>query len=180
MKLKKWIALFLILVLAASLLVGCAKDNKDTKDPEETTAPAEEVVEGVYVTINGQNVQLGMAYADVADKLGEETQPAEVIDSCDPESDWKQTMHYYPGVTITEDKDGNLDSFSLGEPVNGSEVLFMGKIKVGATADDVVAVMGEADQADEYSLFYTSQGPWIGVYLEDGKVTGIMIMGGMD
>lgn len=169
---KKTLSILLALLLIAALLAGCGQ--KTPSAPAEDAYSAETADAGIYVTVNGQNLTVGVPYAGVQEKLGEETQPAETITSCDENSDWKQTMHFYEGLTVTEDKDGNID----GVQVSGGEYALMGKIKIGATKDEVKEVLGEPDTDAAWGLYYTSGAPWVNIYVDEetGLVSGFALM----
>ncbi len=110
-------------------------------------------------------------------QLGTETQPAEVITSCDENSDWQQTMHFYGSVIVTEDKDGIIDSVT----VNGGESTLMGKIAIGATKDEVKSVLGDPGTDDSWGLYYDSTNPWVNVYTDEetGLVSGFALLPAM-
>ena len=168
---KKILSILLVVTLSAALLAGCSGQKKPSQ-PEEQPAAAEP--EGVYVAMNGVNISLGIPFADLQDKLGEESKPSETINSCDENSDWKQTMHFYDGVTVTEDKDGLID----GVEVSGDTASLMGKIKIGATADEVKEALGEPDTDAEWGIYYNSSNPWVNIYLDEetGTVSGFALM----
>ncbi len=159
---KKAVFLMLAALLLAALLLGCA----DAKQPAETAAstpapqdsaaePAER--EGIFVTVNGVEVYTGVPYAEYREKLGKEIKPAEEVLACDPGSDWKQTMHFYQGVTVSEDKDGLVNSIQ----VEAGDAAILGKLGIGATREEVKALLGQPDEEDEWSLFYSSTQPQI-------------------
>ena len=182
---KKVISVLLAVLLITVLFAACKSNNEsaESKDSVSTTAapavsvteaPSEpEAEEGIYATINGVNVTVGVPFADMEAALGEQTQPAETIDSCDPDSDWKQTMHYYEGVIITENKDGIIDGIQVQE---GDSAL-MGKIKIGAARDDVKALLGEPETDETWGMFYETK-PGVNLYLDEetGLVSGFAIM----
>ena len=173
MKKTSCIVISMLLIVAA--LAGCSSDKK----AETETAAAEE---GVYVSINEVKVHTGQAYADVKDALGDEIKPSETIESCDPDSDWVQIMHYYAGTIVSEDKDGNIMSIEVTDREQASDAAFLcapDPVRLGDKFEDVKTIIGEPDQEDEYSLFYTSGDPMIYIYLDEnaGTVTGIMLMG---
>ena len=204
---KKFCTILLGMMLAASLAAGCGqsgKSNQETKAAEAQTTEAQtteaqateaqtteaqtaeaQAPEGIYLAYNGVNVQIGMAFADVKDGLGEEMKPAETIGSCDENSDWTETTHYYPGFVMTEDKDGNITGFTISEfEFEGKDAALNGQLKLGATSEEAKAVLkdvlGDPDTEDETSIYYNA-GPWVGVMLdEDSKtVNSIMVMTGM-
>lgn len=178
MSIKKILCVLLAVLLLAALFAGCKKteENKKTEEKKTTDPTATETEEeGVFVTMNGFNLKVGVPYADVKDKLGKEIAPAETIDSCDPNSDWKQTMHFYEGVIVTEDKDGNIDGIQVQE----GDAALMGKIRIGATKEDVKAVLGEPDTDAEWGIYYESD-PMINFYLDEetGLISGFAVMPG--
>ena len=159
---KKIVFIMLAALLLAALLPGCA----DAKQPAETAAstpfpqdsaakPAEQ--EDIFVTVNGVDVYTGVPYAEYKEQLGEEIKPAEEVLACDPSSDWKQIMHFYQGVTVSEDKDGLVNSIQ----VEAGDAAILGKIGVGSTREEVKALLGQPDEEDEWSLFYSSTQPQI-------------------
>lgn len=169
---KKALSVLLAVLLLATLFVGCKTDSNNPDAPADQNEPAAE--EGVFITFNGQNIKVGVPFTEMKDKLGEETQPAETIDSCDEGSDWKQTMHFYGGVIVTEDKDGNID----GVQVQEGDAALMGKIKIGASKDDVKAVLGEPDTDESWGLYYTKANPSVNIYLDEetGLISGFALM----
>lgn len=171
---KKILSILLALTLFAALLAGCSGQQKPSQPQEE---PAAAEPEGIYVAMNGVNISLGIPFADLQDKLGEEVKPSETINSCDENSDWKQTMHFYDGVTVTEDKDGLID----GVEVSGDAAALMGKIRISSTKDEVIEVMGEPDTDAEWGMYYTTTNPWVNIYLDEetGAITGFALMKSM-
>ncbi len=169
---KKVLSILLAVLLLATLFVGCKGDSKKPDDATEKNETVEE--EGVFITYNGQNIKTGVPFTEMKDKLGKETQPAETIDSCDEGSDWKQTMHFYEGVIVTENKDGIID----GVQVQEGDSALMGKIKIGASKDDAKALLGEPDTDQSWGLYYTNSNPQITVYLDEetGVISGFALM----
>lgn len=186
---KKTLSILLAVLLIAALLVGCSNDkaksdaksdasdktDSSNKSDESKTDPSgEETEEGIFVLINGQNIKVGVPFADMEDKLGKEAQPAETSDSCDEGSDWKQTMHFYDGMIVTENKDGIID----GLQVSDGDAALMGKIRIGATKDDVKALLGNPDTDESWGIFYENTNPKINLYLDEetGLITGFALM----
>lgn len=193
---KKVLSILLAVLLLATLFAGCKAKSKNPdatteanepaenesgetntveSEPVETT-PAEE--DGIFVTYNGQNIKVGVPFTEMQDMLGEETQPAETIDSCDEGSDWKQTMHFYSGMIVTENKDGIIDGIQVQE----GEAALMGKIKIGASKDDVKAVLGEPDTDESWGIYYEKTNPMVNFYLDDetGLISGFALMAGAE
>ena len=163
---KKIVFIMLAALLLAALLLGCA----DAKQPAESLAskpagqdtasaaePAAPGQEGVFVTVNGVELCTGIPYAEYKEQLGEEIKPAEEVLACDPSSDWKQTMHFYQGVTVSEDKDGLVNSIQ----VEAGDAAILGKLGIGSTREEVKALLGQPDEEDEWNLFYSSTQPQI-------------------
>lgn len=100
--------------------------------------------------------------------------PAETIESCDEGSDWKQTMHYYEGVTITENKDCVIDCVQVGD----GDAALMGKIRIGASRDDVIAFFGTPDTDESWGIMYENTSPMVNFYLDDetGLISGFALM----
>ena len=169
---KKVLSILLAVLLLATLFVGCNNGRKNTDASEEKEQSSEE--EGIFVTYNGQNIKVGVPFTDMKDKLGKETQPAETIDSCDEGSDWKQTMHFYDGMIVTENKDGIIDGLQVQE----GDAALMGKIKIGASKEDVKAVMGEPDTDESWGIYYENTNPTVNFYLDDetGLISGFALM----
>lgn len=190
MKFTKILSLLLAVLMIAALFVGCTPETKptdaqtekqtekqteaqteaQTDAPATTEAPAAEV----YVEVNGEKIVLGVPFEELKDKLPAETQPAETIDSCDPDSDWKQTIHYYNGFVVKENKDGVATAIEVSE----GEYAVNGKIKIGSTRDEVKALLGEPDDDTEWGLYYTSTMPLMTFFLDEetGLVTGFGVM----
>lgn len=173
---KRTIAIVCTLLLLAALTVGCAKSEPAATQPA-ATQPAEtqpKEPEGVYVLVNGQYVVPDVPFADYKDKLGAESKPAETIGSCDEDSDWSQTSHFYGSVKLVEDKDGIL----TGIEVDGGDAAVNGKIKVGATAEEIKAVLGTPDTDETWGIYYDASKPMITFWLDEetGKCTGFAVM----
>ena len=184
MNLKRTFAVVLTLALIAALLIGCAKTEKPAETQASTeaskpaateaapveTEPAE--TDGVFIVLNGVNVTTGVAYASIADRLGDETRPPETIEACDPASDWRQTMHYYGDNIVTEDKDGIIDTIQI----YNDEAALMGQFRIGAAAEDVRALFGTPETEGLLGMYYSERDPMVNVFLENGIVTGFNLM----
>ena len=174
---KKTLCLLLAALLIAALFVGCSsgKTPEGTKATENAAveSTAASAPEGPYLTLNGEYITLGLAFADVKDKLGEETAPAEEMYACDPGSDWKQTMHTYAFGTVTEDKDGVLNSIQI----SSGDATVNGTVGIGATVDKVKAALGEPESEEEgLALYYTFSNVMVNLFLEQNTVTGFNMM----
>ena len=183
---KKTTLLLCIALLICCLLIGCSDAKSDGKSttaaPETTQTP---VPDGFYVLYNGTPIALGMKYADVKEGLGAEAAPAEEILPCDGSDAFKDTMHTYAGMTVTENINGIIKDIEISDiPVSGDEAALMGKIKLGAKQEDVVAAMGEPNNfplaEDDFALTYRTDNQFINVFLDPDNnketVSGVMMM----
>ena len=198
MKMNRIIALMLAALLLAAVFAGCAREKtpETTKAPEtqapetrapetkapETQAPETEAADQqdfFWFTLNGTEIHMGVPYAELKEKLGDEAKPSETIEACDPSSDWVQIVHFYPGITVNEDKNGNVFGIELGEyNVGPGDAVINGTLKVGvSTRDDVVSVLGEPEP-NEYGMFYNWNGYMLAVYLDEetGLLSSAMVM----
>ena len=119
-----------------------------------------------------QYVSLDADFSKYAEALGGEVKASE------QDAEWQHTMHYYAGLTVTEDKDGKIDSILLSDETGkNDEIAFMGKLSLGMKAEDAKAILGEPDREDAYSMFYTGGDPWVYIYLDEstGEITGIFL-----
>lgn len=208
MKTNRIIAILLALLMAAALFVGCQEtEPNDTKAPDtqapdtkvpdtqapdtkapDTQAPDTQTPdtqpsqndELFWFTLNGEEIHLGVPYAELAEKLGDEAKPSETIESCDPGSDWITIQHYYPGITVNEDKNGNVFGIEMSEwAVGPGDVTVNGVLKLGeATEEDVYEVLGKPEEPNEYGIFYDWNGYHLGIYLNDdtGLLESAMVM----
>ena len=153
----------------------------DTQAPDtqatETQAPENQ--DFFWFTLNGVEIHLGVPYAELKEKLGDEAKPSETIEACDPNSDWVQIQHYYPGITVSEDKDGNVFGIELSEwAVGPGDATLNGVLKVGvSTREDVVKALGEPEP-NEYGIFYDWNDYRLAIYLneETGILDSAMVM----
>lgn len=190
--LKTMLALLLVLTLTAALFVGCSAEPKsketETASQAETQPAGSETqsveteemqpadLSEVFVTFNDVKVVLGAPYADCKDQLGAEIKPADVEGSCDPGSDWCRTYHYYDGLTVQEDQNGNVAGFEFHEPVD--TVAFMGQLKLGDPIEKVPTVLGETEPS-EYGIFYMTDAVYIALYPDEDNgttIADIMVM----
>ena len=177
MKTNRIIAILLVLLMAAALFVGCQETKPgDTQAPDTQPAQSDELF---WFTLNGVEIHMGVPYAELAEKLGGEAKPSETIESCDPGSDWITIQHFYPGITVNEDKNGNVFGIEMSEwAVGPGDVTLNGVLKLHeATRDDVVAVLGEPEP-NEYGIFYDWNGYNLGIYLNEdtGLLESAMVM----
>ena len=157
---KKCFLLLCAVLLMSTLLAGCGKKSGGAKEPE-----------GMYVTYNGAYVAIGMTFADIKDSLGEQTAPDEVILPCDGGDAYKDTMHFYNGLTVTENKDGIVSQIEISTIYEGEgDASLNGKVKIGDKQEDAVAALGEPEYwpipDDDYALTYTEGDKHIVVFLD--------------
>ena len=189
---KKTLSLLLALLLLAALLTACAVKapaSPATELPQESnqeTAPAPAATGGrMYILYNNTEDALGDTFADLKDSLGEEAAPAQEILPCDGSDLFKDTMHYYQGLSITENIDGIIKEIDVsdlyGDVANAS---LMGQVVVGDTQAKALEVLGEPDNfplaEDDFSLTYQPDNQYVMVYLDPDNnketVSGISMM----
>ncbi len=151
-----------------------------TRDPAESTTvpgdttpdPAEDmpdpVTVGIYMLVNGTKIELGMSYADVKEALGAQTAPDQELGSCDNPT-FVRIVHYYPGLTITENPDGTIWAIELSSMYAGeSDAALMENIKIGTSMDEVISVLGEPEnlKSAEYDcmLIYRQEDQYVCIY----------------
>ncbi len=176
MKLKKTLVTLAACALMLGSLTACGdKKEETTAAAQETTAAAEksENAGEVFMTFNGVDVHIRADFASIKDSLGTEVKPAETIEPCDG-GDYIQIMHYYDGLTITTLRDEIVIGLEIADG-NGAPAL-MGKVKVGDTPDAVKSALGDPENEDEFSLSYNIDGAQVMVYLDNGAVSGSIVI----
>ena len=184
-----------IILLLTVLLVGCTaagspqapasrnsfsaterKPNPAEHTPARTESSSSiAAAEGMYMLVNGTEIALGMNYADVREGLGAETAPEQEFGSCDEDPSALKTVHFYPDLTVTEDSNGVICGIELNSLFEGEgDSALIGKVTLGTTLDEAVAVLGEPENyplaEDDYALIYREDGQVIYVFLDvDGK-----------
>ena len=187
MKLKKILTTITVGALLMGTLVACGEKKDDTAAQttaaaettaaagEETTAAAVSA-DNPYISFNGVDVQIGMNWADIKDKLGSETKPVDEIKPCDG-GDYIQIMHYFDGLTVTTLRDETVVTLSTEDGGDGATL--MGQVKKGDSIDAVKSAMGEPDSIDEYQMNYTKGNASVFVYLENNVVRAVAFMKAM-
>ncbi len=184
---KKTAMILSVILLLAALLVGCTEGGStpastdatvqsnapvDTNAPADTQATQEDSqTEGMYVEYNGVKIALGVNFADLKDALGEQTMPDQVIYPCDGGDAYKDTMHFYPALAVTENKDGIISNIEISDVYEGEcQAKLMGTITIGNSQQEAVEALGEPDNfplaEDDYSLNYNSEDQAIMVFLD--------------
>ena len=149
---------------------------ESTSTPSENT-PDPTGTDGMYMLVNGTRVELGMKYADVKEGLGAQTAPDQELGSCDDPS-FVRMVHFYPGMTITENPDGTIWGMELSSVYAGEgDATLKGSVKLGTTLDAALAVLGQPENAssvnDDCMLIYRQDGQDIYVFLDTKTVNGI-------
>ena len=173
---KKFICLICGILLLTSLLVGCTSgkttnDSTDSNDKSNESDKSKDTQpKGIYMTFNGTSFTLGMPYADVKDGLGAQTEPEEVILPCDGGDSYKNTIHHYPGFTVTENKDGIICEIDFSTMYGEGDASLMGKIKIGSTQAEAVEALGTPDNYpladDDFALSYSYDDKFVIVFLD--------------
>ena len=189
MKFNRILPILLAALLTVALFAGCAKtETADTTQSRAAGAPptqaagepqASQSDDHFWFTHNGVEIHMGVPFAELAEKLGSESKPSETIESCDPGSDWVQIQHYYPGITVHEDKDGNVFGVEMSEwnVPSAGDLTMNGVLKLHeSTRDDVVAALGEPEP-NEYGIFYDFDGYTLCINLDEstGLLDSVMV-----
>ena len=183
---KKWLVLLLALVMVFTMAACGSNDepSEDQTEPQDQTEPADTanaetaLPQEAYVLMNGVEVRVGDQIADIEDKIGEQTQPSETIQPCDPEAEDPTVEYYYPGVKITTNMDGVIAVLSLDERNGETDSAFLGTVKLGDPVDGIKAVLGEGEEDDMFLQYQYGDTDGILVYKdEEGNdtFTGVVI-----
>lgn len=142
---------------------------ENTTTPSENTSdPAD--TDGMYMLVNGTRVELGMKYADVKEGLGAQTAPDQELGSCD-DPDFVRIVHFYPGMTVTENPDGTIWGMELSRMYAGEgDAALKGIVKLGTTLDAALAALGQPENAlsakDDCMLIYQQDGQIVYIFLD--------------
>ncbi len=167
---KKLCVLLIAAVLAATLFVGCSGGKKSAAEPK-----------GMYLQYNDAKISIGMKFEDIKEGLGTETRTPEVILPCDGGDAYKDTLHFYPGMAVTENIDGVISQIEVSDIYEGeANATVNGKVKVGDTVETAVGALGEPVTYpipdDEYAMTYNEGDANILLFLDpDNKdvISGI-------
>ena len=127
-----------------------------TEPASDTTAPTEqsteaEAAEGMYLLVNGVRLAPGLPYAEVKAALGAQTAPDQALDACDGSS--FGTIHFYPGMTVTENESGVIRGIECSVQFEGeSDAALLGRVGLGATTAEVLAALGVPENAASADL----------------------------
>ena len=180
MRLKK---AFLTAACGAVLLgalTACGSD-KETTTAANTTAETTAAVEAsapaegaTAVTFNGTDVAMNADWNSVKDGLGAEAKPAETIQPCDG-GDYIQIIHFYDGLEVTTLRDENVVGLSI--PIGSTSTASIKGVKIGDSAEAVKSAMtGTISNETEDMISYDTSDANVMFYLENGAVTGAMMM----
>jgi hypothetical protein len=179
-----------IMVMMLGVLAGCGGNSsssaKSSASNDTTEAKKEAAVddsapdtgvEGAYVLFNGVELKAGGKFSAVKDKLGEVAKPDETIEPCDGGTAGTRIMHYYTGITITEYVDDDTMEFIEvnSRDVGEGDAALGGTVKLGGTADEVTALLGDTTDKDDTYLGYNFNDVMIQASLNDGKVENISL-----
>ncbi len=145
---------------------------ENTTTPSENTSdPAD--TDGMYMLVNGTRVELGMKYADVKEGLGAQTAPDQELGSCD-NPDFVRIVHFYPGMTVTENPDGTIWGMELSRMYAGEgDAALKGIVKLGTSLDAALAALGQPENAssakDDCMLIYQQDGQIVYIFLDTGN-----------
>ena len=152
-------------VTEAATTAEVTAESATTEASEQKTSATE-----AFFTLNEVDAKVGMSFADIKDKLGDEIKPAESVIPCGAGE--TQVFHYYDGFVVVEtEKEGVITGLELTEG-NNANAAFMGKVKVGDTPEQVKAAIGDPKDEDEYCLSYHIGDADVSVNLENGVVVG--------
>ena len=180
MKLRK---MMISAVLGAALVATLTACGKDDKKESTTAAATEAVTEAAaqedtrfdFIELNGVKVYMRGNYEEINDSLGAESQPVDVIEPCDG-GDYIQNLHHYGSVEITSLNDGKIVNIGASNAQPG-DLVIAGKINIGDSVDAVKEVLGSTpDREDEYGVSYQIGNTFMTVNMDNGKVSGVMMM----
>lgn len=165
---------------STSIPIDSAAAPAESSVPSNADTPEPTDADGMYLLINGARVEPGMRYADVRDCLGGQTAPDQEIGSCDNPS-FVRIVHFYPGLTVTENPDGVIWGMELSSVFAGEgDAALKGTIRIGTPLEEVLAILGEPENAssvkEDRTLIYQPENQDLYIFLDpDGKdtVTGI-------
>lgn len=133
----------------ASSDVAPASSDSFPEQPDSEPAPSEE--DGIYLLVNGVRLAPGMDYAERKAALGAPSAPDQALDACDGSS--FGTIHFYPGMTVTENESGVIRGIECSVQFEGeSDAALLGRVGLGATRPEVLAALGVPENAASADL----------------------------
>ena len=188
MRLKKAILTAACGALLLGALTACGSDKETTTaaattaaeatteagaDTGATEAPAASA-DAMAVSFNGVDIAMNADWNSVKDGLGAETKPADTIQPCDG-GDYIQIIHYYDGLEVTTLRDETVVGLSI--PMDSGSKATIKGIKIGDSADAVKSAMtGTISNENDSMISYDTPDANVMFYLENGAVTGAMMM----
>ncbi len=157
MKAKKFFLLALMIMVVFTFS-ACGGSGEPAGSGEAQDGPATvetSLPEGAYILMNGTEVRVGDNIANLEGKLGEETQPSETIQPCDPNLDMPTVQYYFNGVNLTTNEDGVISDIALDIRNGETDSSFGGKVKLGDPIDGVKEILGEPEEGNEDDMFIT-------------------------
>ena len=188
MRLKKAILTAACGALLLGALTACGSDKETTTatattaaeatteagaETGATEAPAASA-DAMAVSFNGVDIAMNADWNSVKDGLGAETKPADTIQPCDG-GDYIQIIHYYDGLEVTTLRDETVVGLSI--PMDSGSKATIKGIKIGDSADAVKSAMtGTISNENDSMISYDTPDANVMFYLENGAVTGAMMM----
>ena len=166
MIMKKLLCIVLALV---SVLALCACTDNGGNTTTTTPTTGDNTPKGYLFTYNNQQIGLNMKMADAQAKIGAETKK-NTSDSC--AFDGTDTVYYYDSIRITTSDDRGYEwvyEITLLDDVVATQE----GIRVGSTADEVVAKYGQSEGGTDALLTYAKDGMKLLFSMKDGKVSAI-------
>ena len=178
-----------IMVMMLGVLAGCGGNasgsNVSSSVSDKTEAAADNAdlsapdtgVEGAYVLFNGIELKAGGKFSAVKDKLGDTAKPDETIEPCDGGTAGTRIMHYYTGVTITEYVDDDTMEFIEinSRDVGEGDASLGGTVKLGGSAEDATALLGDTSDKDDTYLSYNFNDVMCQISMTDGKIDSMSL-----
>ncbi|MBR6881080.1 MAG: hypothetical protein IKN14_08405 [Clostridiales bacterium] len=175
MKARKIIAMAAASIMIVAAVAACSDKKEDEKkdDAAKTEASAEESekdhdaahVDGVVY--KGVEVVMNAPFADIKDQLGDTVKPDDVILPCDGGDLYKDTIHHYEELDVTENVNGDITDIEVPvDVVPGDDLLILGDIKIGDSIEDVLKAHPEFED-DEYCISYRSEGQYYCTIMKD-------------
>ena len=155
----------------AATTQAAAETTEDAKATEAATNTSSDLA---FISYNGVELRPGMTWADVKDSLGSESKPMEKIEPCGG-GDYIQELYFYKGLQIFTLRSETIISIEVPMSEDGDAALAGGKIKKGDSIDSVKEVFGEPT-GDEWQAVYEFGDSTLMFYLDNGTVTGIMLL----
>ena len=136
------------------------------------------MLSGMRFTYNGTEFGLYDDAEAVVGKLGEQVRPSEKFTPCVGNSG-EMDQYFYKGFSISADANGKIRQITLNEwdaPDDGCATVI--GIKLGSSADDVKAALGEPSDENEgqieykdadrvYSFSFSEEGTAVYIYVGD-------------